>query len=821
MQFTAAKQGSLQFDLWVICKDLWTVANWLAFLGQTGLAPEFDSTSLFSEALSHVSVKFVHVSIYKPVEGSWSLLSLDFTVVLEDVSIPSKDPVLKLEQLTMDLSYNMPTKNLSLYISAVLNLGGYDADCTVLYDKSKKAIDDFLTNQSDLESIEPEGGSPAATTILDMKVSFPTKGPSIGSIIQGLLGGIIDDPMGPNSLTNNIPEDFLIILTSNDFQNVEIRLEKSGEKNAEWKVAYMFISVRLDGLKQALQKVLPSLTFDVPRLTVMLNHLDNKEKRSYNVSLGSVFSIKGSLCQLTADFSSPPPGKALTPEKYFSLQLRSKLGSPGLPIGKVLQEFVDDKFDSKGLAPEELHKAIDSVTIESALVSFVKTAKRGTTNTSWGMHVMNISVLLLNEPWEPFTNFKVSDVKLYVSHDFARAQSTEIDPESYALIKRMPKTAVQFSGRLHIKKTEFLVTFTYESNPTAYSFNLIPSEELDVLQLIFDSIELAIDIPNEIKEAISSIFVIKTSNFFISYSKADGDHPETIVFSNQGEISLFGIGVSNISVYCEKPAGSNTWSSYTVALALPTPCAPLAGFLPGINALDGIKILNGKFSYFKNSPSSKVFTESQLSVAKSGTSAAKKNDIMLSGTLDFKSSTFLRTVSKIVSIDSIDVCVQTSGLTVAIPAPSKGVKFFDILELKTFSLSVAVAGFSLGVAAQLTAPWFTKQPVESTLKVELRTSGAVGAEVTFSAIREPFGMPGIYLDNSIFGMVFLLEAASPQSGKLKAGVLLTQLPGGAEQIRASYVPPTMRGLRRLLTFSQSRYVNRCAEANGVISEDGH
>ncbi|KAK6513807.1 hypothetical protein TWF506_008242 [Arthrobotrys conoides] len=788
-QVTIGSAGEPSFKFYLFNTLGLPVSAWLQMLDADHLTEVFKFFEFLGPALDKLTVDYIQLEVGKH-EASWGVSLLAFGVTIGEINIPEEDPIFTLQHLTTDLQYLYASDSTRLEVEASLVLAGVPATCTIVWDNDQQAINELLdTEREDYGDEKPE--DPATETsefsgYLDVNISFPSEGPSVGDILHAILDKILEGT-GLSTIVEAIPEEFLMVLESNRFQSIRLRLQKSPETKNKWTISSLFISAKLNGLEDALGKLLPSLKFEAPILKVVLSDLGDKKKMAYQVSIGSTFSVGGSLCDLSANFVSFPKSMSSKSRvgKLMTVGLTARPSQRGLPVGKLLQNFVDDQIGIRERVPEKFQQAIDSVTIDAAGLSFAKVAAEAGGEESWKLASLNIGISLFNDSWTPFEPFTISGIRLFVLHDLGvmkRSQELQITAGD----KGKSATTIQFDASLKIKETDFRVAFTYGTNPKSYSFSFQTTQTLKIVDLVFDILDMAIEIPEEVESYISSILVVNTENFFISYSegKTEEKLPASIVFSNQGEISLFGVGVSNISVFCEKPHDSTSWSSYTVSFALPTPCSPFSSFLKDVPGLDDIKIKNGKFSYFKNEPSKKVFNQRQHAIA-STSKPSKGSDVMLSGTIDLTGSSFLKLISSIIKIKEIDVCLQSTAVKIAIPAgDDNGIELFEkLITIKAFELCMAKKGFSFGAYAELRADWFCRDVVTSSLSIGVQFNGAIGGDVAFSRIDQPFDMPGVYLEDSRFSMVFLTEAATPQSVGVKAGVLLKDIP--ADNIKAS------------------------------------
>lgn len=437
----------------------------------------------------------------------------------------------------------------------------------------------------------------------------------------------------------------------------------------------------------------------------------------------------------------------------ITVGLTANAAYQGLPIGTVVDQFADKTLSALGITnsiPQQVQD-IFSVEIDQAMLSFANVSNE------WKMKFVEVAATSAAAAWKPFESFQISNVQVHFSRD------TGIDGTQ-------PDTIVEFNANLTVGSNNIQAGFTYDTIK-GWSLTFHADQTINLVDLIINGLDgIGFTIPQTIQSSIESILVIDTDSFYLSYSQ----NPESFCFSNDGNITLFNIGVSNISVYCSKTEG--TWS-YTVSLALPSPCEPLNAF-SGIPFLGGIQIINGQFAFVKGQPSAQALGTTTLPPN------ANESSIMLSGTIVLAGSQFMDLISNIIKLDQVYVCILPGAVTIAIPAGATGLNIMNVFKVKTFSLDIMLTGFGLGATVELNASWLSQTPIDATFTLIIQDDGAFGASIAISEIIEPFGLPGVALEQSSFTLVWLAEAMEPQSLGAKASVVLTE--PGADKIVAGY-----------------------------------
>ena len=272
--------GQTQFDIFAISQQNISVGDMLTKLSSGTILGQFEAASLFTNSLAGLYVPYVHLSFgpttpYKASAG-YSMQQLTLEVDLAtDVPIPSGNPFVTLEGLSLEIIYGgaadgLPS-DISVFGSAIVNLGGYDADCTFQVDHTGDEIaaflDDDSTDTTGPTSSDSTGGFQG--TIM-LTIDFPNETPTVGAMVDGLLGEI-PDASGLNSLTKNIPTQLLSILDSNVFEAVEFQIQNDATTGNKWQVVYFHVQARLEGLGDILN-LLPGISFDVPVLDVYITY---------------------------------------------------------------------------------------------------------------------------------------------------------------------------------------------------------------------------------------------------------------------------------------------------------------------------------------------------------------------------------------------------------------------------------------------------------------------------------------------------------------------------------------------------------------------
>jgi hypothetical protein len=82
-------------------------------------------------------------------------------------------------------------------------------------------------------------------------------------------------------------------------------------------------------------------------------------------------------CQITADFSSPPPGLTSN-TKCISVSLKADYRRPGLPIGVIVEKFAQSTLDALNIGSNippgisDVNALLQTITIDEARIAFLK-----------------------------------------------------------------------------------------------------------------------------------------------------------------------------------------------------------------------------------------------------------------------------------------------------------------------------------------------------------------------------------------------------------------------------------------------------------------
>lgn len=237
---------------------------------------------------------------------------------------------------------------------------------------------------------------------------------------------------------------------------------------------------------------------------------------------------------------------------------------------------------------------------------------------------------------------------------------------------------------------------------------------IDIVDLIFDSFSdiTPITFPS-FQAEFQKILKINISSFFISYqpSKPEIQQPQQLVFSQTGEISLFGVGSKSIRVILEKVPPVTRWD-WTVAVALPSPCYPLKEIL-GSDVFAVFGIRDGHISVSSGAPSAMV---SKISPTKD---PGDSISLSLSGKIVFENSAFFDLVREFVKIKEVDFMISVPKPVLYISLPlggDKGVEFWGF-TLQAFRLRLQPTEFALGAAFMIKADWLSKNPGKSPMSL--------------------------------------------------------------------------------------------------------
>jgi len=280
LQISRGPDAQSRFDVWSICDGDVSLGTILQQLDFDSLTSAFQGASVFDSVLSDLFVPYVHVTVapkgkYDPSQG-YSVQQVTAAIEFDDkVSLPSSDnPIITLENVSFEIMASLDGSNptsMSLYGTATIKLGNYDAICTFSVDHDEDAVKAFLAEDSTSETASTSSNSSGGFQgILNLSIQFPNDQPRVGDIINEFLNEVVD-ATGLNSLEKNIPSDFFAVLDMTDFQELKIRLEKSAATNNKWSILYLYIQVRLDGLQNVLN-ILPTMSFDIPVLDLVIHY---------------------------------------------------------------------------------------------------------------------------------------------------------------------------------------------------------------------------------------------------------------------------------------------------------------------------------------------------------------------------------------------------------------------------------------------------------------------------------------------------------------------------------------------------------------------
>lgn len=235
------------------------------------------------------------------------------------------------------------------------------------------------------------------------------------------------------------------------------------------------------------------------------------------------------------------------------------------------------------------------------------------------------------------------------------------------------------------------------------------ADGLDIVDLALGSLKEIPEftIPKDVESSIRGALKINISSFFISYQPARPNQVQRLTFSQDGEISLFGIGSRSIRLILER-APSRSWD-WTLAVQLPSPCFPFKGIFGGddLLGLNGVAIQNGYISISSGAPSNLVTSISNIAPA-----GPKEISLSLSGKIILKDSAAFKLISDIVKVSEVDfmVAVPKPLLEISIPA-GKSMRIMDVFIMNDFRLRLETPGkMSLGASFTLDASWFSKKP---------------------------------------------------------------------------------------------------------------
>jgi hypothetical protein len=748
-----------------------TVNDILQRLEQATRLPDFQSASMFTASLlSGLAVPYTHLTLgpaAKYTPGKYTMQDLTLIVeVVEDISFPPDSPLITLRDLTFQIMYTFAegtaagaTGSLALMGNASVQLGNFDAICTFTLNKDADVIEADLDEGDDSDNPTAAANLAEAQAnatggfqgYVDFSFRFQSRAPSIGDIVNAFLLEPLDQV---GSLAINIPSEFRDILDAVDFQALEMRVQKDATTQNKWEIVVLHLQVRLPGLTDLLSVLQPFIIFETPALDIQIHYPSDSVRKAYEVSLSSWFVCGKGRCIINVIFDSPAAGFVSNLEA-LSVSLTADVTHPGLPIGDIVDKFLNLSMSVLNIGasvPTEVSDVLTTVTIDEAMVTFLKIGG------SWKMKFVEVMVTSQLAPLK-FLAFQLSNVQLQLSRD--SGVDTGLPPD----------TTVQFNTDLLVG-TDLNITaaFTYDTI-AGYTVSFKAGQPINLMEVIQQGVkDLGVDI-SPLADRISDILQINVESFYFAYSKNDGT--ESITFSNDSgndptkAVELFGVGISNISVFATK---TGTWS-YSVSLALTSPSQPFAKFSE-IPLLAGVQIMDGKVALIKGVADKKVVGQAQVPNNLSPLS------ITLCGTIDLSGSDFLNLVRSIIQIDQVEICIISGQeVSVSIPEASLGLKLFDVFKVNSFSLDFKAAGFGLGANLDIIADWLPKPNGDITFSLIVMEDGAFGAQCSIPEIDQPFGLRGLKITGIGFSLVWLAEAEEPQSMTAHAGMSLIDSQG--------------------------------------------
>jgi hypothetical protein len=114
----------------------------------------------------------------------------------------------------------------------------------------------------------------------------------------------------------------------------------------------------------------------------------------------------------------------------------------------------------------------------------------------------------------------------------------------------------------------------------------------------------------------------------------------------------------------------------------------------------------------------------------------------------------MQLISSIVQLDEIDICVLPQVVSISIPAASLGLNIMNVFKVDSFSFDIFVGGFGLGAKVEIDADWLSTTPITASFTLIIMDDGAFGADFMIMDITNPFGIPGIALQNASFSLVW-------------------------------------------------------------------
>jgi hypothetical protein len=214
------------------------------------------------------------VTLGKDSSGKYGLLEFAVTIQLEPISIGQ---VFKLSGFRLHLIHSsgggmLGSSNNSTFKPSTAATGlasiiiaGIDADVSFKYDPAASGRFQSMSY----------GFTTSTATQLTVDISFPGTAPSIGSII--------DDVVGQVTGNSHILEDFFPPVLVDITKVVELdvfnfTLTKDDTEGASWKVSQIYVKVMLSALADYLGFLGDEITFIQPTLEVTVNNVADEPK---------------------------------------------------------------------------------------------------------------------------------------------------------------------------------------------------------------------------------------------------------------------------------------------------------------------------------------------------------------------------------------------------------------------------------------------------------------------------------------------------------------------------------------------------------------
>jgi hypothetical protein len=172
--------------------------------------------------------------------------------------------------------------DVSVFGSALVRLGEYDATCTLRVDHTGDEIESFLSDDFTAPVAPTPGNSTGGFQgTFYLALDFPNEKPSVRAIIESFLGEVAD-ASGLNSFSRNIPTQLLSILDSNELEVLEIQMQNDTTTGNKWQITFLHVTANLEGLDDILN-LLPGASFEIPVLDIFIH--SPSDPVSLNVSL--------------------------------------------------------------------------------------------------------------------------------------------------------------------------------------------------------------------------------------------------------------------------------------------------------------------------------------------------------------------------------------------------------------------------------------------------------------------------------------------------------------------------------------------------------